>query len=345
MPLYNEIGEEYDIDIDEVKSYFDFEHCVVVPNESFISIVVISLPTLETRDVSINEIVLSYLNSLNDFESIESITKINDTNFQNMAIEYYKEIIDIEMDMRNILTYMITYDNRRINEDLFKSFGIKVSEKLTADKIKKNYENGLFYILFKDYKSFLDIEPLNSNDIAKLLQSNHINSFEDFKDSLRTKITEERHLNFLSSVEKSFSQLDNIRNSIMHIHSLSTGEMKSYEKIMFDNGMNKSLKSQINDFWEHEQTVLKEQTLLALAKKYVKTIFEKSDYQDGKLHIDEAYQNDAIEEEYIYEDIKNDVMAYIEDEVNIFGDELFEDIVDELIAFINSCWNEITTNE
>ncbi|MBD3725445.1 MAG: hypothetical protein IE891_11940, partial [Flavobacteriaceae bacterium] len=193
-----------------------------------------------------------------------------------MALEYYEKITIVEMEMRNVLNYILNYDDRRITSDLFKEFGIKIAEDLNAEKIKKNYENGLFYILFKDYKSFLDIEPLHNNDIAKLLQNPQINTFEEFKSKLRKKINEDRHLDFLASVENQFSQLDNIRNSIMHIHSLSQGEIRSFEKIMNDTDFDKSLLTLINDFWINEQNELKQKTILKIIDFEIKNIFENS---------------------------------------------------------------------
>lgn len=308
--LYNQIGEEYDLSEDEIKDYFEILSIILLPNDTFVTVLTFELPELPTRDIELKDIVLSFLKSVERIEGIISIVKTNDTIFQKMALEYYEKITIVEMEMRNVLNYILNYDDRRITSDLFKEFGIKIAEDLNAEKIKKNYENGLFYILFKDYKSFLDIEPLHSNDIAKLLQNPQINTFEEFKSKLRKKINEDRHLDFLASVENQFSQLDNIRNSIMHIHSLSQGEIRSFEKIMNDTDFDKSLLTLINDFWINEQNELKQKTILKIIDFEIKNIFENSTFEGEKLIITHDFGDDILSEYESLEDLQNDFIAY-----------------------------------
>ena len=339
--LYTEIGEEYDISLEQIEGYFDFEYCSVLPDSTFITVVNISLPVLPTRDVNMGEIILSYLNSLESLENIIFITKVNDTAFQRVSTKYYEEIIDLEMDMRNILTYIVTYDKRRINKELFESFGIQVSEDLEAEKIKKNYENGLFYILFKDYKSFLDIKPLGNADITKLLQDPQINNFDDFKEKLRTKISEERHLDFLASVEAKFKQLDNIRNSVMHIHSLSGGEKRNYARIMQDTPTDKSLKTIIKDFWDIEKEILNKDTFYALSEAYIQNLFNNATYQSDTLLIAEDFQNDIIEELYSdMDDLQTAIVGYLTDDINIINYAITDDDDGYFYGVIEGYWDE-----
>lgn len=308
--LYDQIGEEYDLTEDEIKDYFEILSIMLLPNDTFVTVLTFELPELPTRDIELKDVVLSFLDSVKKIDGVISIIKTADTIFQKMALEYYEKIAIVEMEMRNVLNYILNYDDRRITSDLFQEFGIKVAEDLNAEKIKKNYENGLFYILFKDYKSFLDIEPLNANDITKLLQDSQINSFEEFKSKLRKKINEDRHLGFLASVENQFSQLDNIRNSIMHIHSLSQGEIRSFEKIMNDTDFDKSLLTLINDFWTNEQNELKQKTALKIIESMIKSIFRNSTFEEGKLIITQDFGDYILSEYDNLEDLQNDFIAY-----------------------------------
>ena len=70
-------------------------------------------------------------------DGIISIIKLNDTILQKIALKYYEQIIDLEMEMRSVLTYIITYNGKTINDELFKNFGINKSEKIEFDSIKK----------------------------------------------------------------------------------------------------------------------------------------------------------------------------------------------------------------
>jgi len=339
--LHDEIGEINDLSLEDIEEYFTFLSTNLLPNETFISVITFEIPELVLREKNLEEIIISYLNSLNALDSIISITKVNDTYFQKKSTEYYQEIIDLEMDMRNVLTYIITYDKRRINKELFKDFGIKIAEDLESDKIKQNHENGFFYILFKDYKSFLDIEPLNQKDINNLLLNPTITSFEDFKTKLPTKILETRHLDFLASIKDSFKQLDNIRNSIMHIHSLSNSEMRNYEKHMNDTDMDKSLKTKINDFWNNENELLKEETFIKLAQVEIENIFKEiDDNKDSDYVSENDIVNAMLDDDYQdLEAFQNDILEYIDDEINVLNYTITNENYQQLNTLIESLWN------
>ncbi|KIM06819.1 MAG: hypothetical protein KU38_12060 [Sulfurovum sp. FS08-3] len=339
--LYNQIGEVYDIDEEKMKDYFEILSIILLPNDTFVTVLTFELPELPTRDIELKDIVITFLQSVERIEGVINIVKTNDTIFQKMSLEYYEKITIVEMEMRNVLNYILNYDDRRITSDLFKEFGIKVAEDLTAEKIKKNYENGLFYILFKDYKSFLDIEPLNANDITKLLQDSQINSFEEFKSKLRKKINEDRHLGFLASVEKQFSQLDNIRNSIMHIHSLSEGEISNFEKIMNDTEFDKSLLTLINDFWNNEQNELKQKTTLKIIESVIKDIFENSTFEEGKLIITKDFGDDILSEYESLEDLQNDIIAYGNDGLEIDYNLTSEDEI-QIKEIVKEYWERLS---
>lgn len=340
--LYDEIAEINDLTLDDIEEYFTFLSSSILPNNTFISIIIFDIPELVLREINLEEIIISYLNSLNSLDNIISITKINDTYFQKKSTEYYQQIIDLEMDMRNVLTYIVTYDNRRVNTELFKDFGIKIAEDLASDKIRQNYENGLFYILFKDYKSFLDIQPLNQNDINNLLQDPTITSFEDFKTKLPAQISETRHLDFLASIKDKFNQLDNIRNSIMHIHSLSKSEIRNYEKLMNNTDMDKGLKTIINDFWNTENEILKQATFIKLAEIEIKNIFNEIDENKDSDYLSENdIVNAMLDDNYQdLETFQNDVLEYIDDEINILNYTITEENYQELNSVIQTLWTE-----
>lgn len=322
--LYEQIGEEYDLSKQEIKDYFEILSIMVLPNDTFVTVLTFEFPELATRDIELKDIVITFLQSVERIDGVLSIIKTEDSIFQKMSLEYYEKITSLEMKMRNVLNYILIYDDRRITSDLFKEFGIKVAEDLSAEKIKKNYENGLFYILFKDYKSFLDIEPLNSNDLTKLLQNYQINTFQEFKEKLRRKINEDRHLSFLASVEKQFTQLDNIRNSIMHIHSLSEGEIKNFEKNMNDTQFDKSLFTLIDQFWTNEQNELKQKTCSRIIQSEIKNIFDCSNFENGKLIIQQDFGDEILSEYENLEDFQSDFIDYcinkLEIECSITGE-------------------------
>jgi hypothetical protein len=152
--LYNEIGEEYDLTEDVVETYFKIENVFKLPNDSFISIFTIDFPVLALRDLEPKDIVKSYLDTLNHLDGVIGLVKLQDDFLQEMANQYFKRLFVIEMELRNVLTYILTYDEKPIGKGTFKEFGVTLAETFDNNNVIENYENGLYYILFNHYASF-----------------------------------------------------------------------------------------------------------------------------------------------------------------------------------------------
>lgn len=127
-PLYDEIGEEYDISEEEIQDCFSIESQLLIPDDTFITIFKIYLPELELRDRDSEDVIKSYLSSLNNNDSVLSIVKTNDSILFDKAKKYYQEIIELEMELRNILTYILAYDQKNICPKLLKDFGINKND-------------------------------------------------------------------------------------------------------------------------------------------------------------------------------------------------------------------------
>ncbi len=118
--LYDEIGEEYDLSEDDVESYFEIENIYKLPNDSFISIFTIAFPELDLRDLEPKDIVKSYLDTLNHLDEVISLVKLQDDFLQEIANQFFNRLFAIEMELRNVLTYILTYDEKPIEKGVFK---------------------------------------------------------------------------------------------------------------------------------------------------------------------------------------------------------------------------------
>ena len=341
--LYDEIGEEYDLRLEEIEDYFTFLSSIILANDTFITVLEFNIPELDTRETSLKSIVFSFLQSIENIEGIISITKVNDTILQKTAFEYYKKIIELEMDMRNVLTYILAYSNKTINENLFKTFGINKSEKLEPVNIKKNYENGLFYIYFNHYSSFSEPEKVNAQKIAELLQEPNISSFEQLKIKLQDRgLKKDRHIDFIASIKTKLEPLEKMRNSIMHIRNISDNTIRNFDMAIEDNGTNKGIKTLITDFWDNENEILKQQTFMKLAEIEIKNIFKEIDENKGS---DYFSQNDTVnamlDDDYQdLETLQNDILEYIDDEINILNYIIMNNDYQQLNTLIETFWNE-----
>lgn len=343
-PLSDEIGEEYNLSDDEVKDFFTIQQQFVLPNKTFVTVFTVDFPELEVRDIDPREIFLSYLNSLQQEGRIISLLKINDELLKELAVKYYKEIIELEMDLRNVLTYILNYDNKQIGKELFKDFGIRPSESFNDDFIQQNHENGLFYILFNFYSSFTKPQKIKADKIAELLQDVSVQSFDSFKQKLASRaINEERHLSFLFSINQKLVPVEKMRNSIMHIRNLSNTVINNYNKAVNTYQSDKGINDLIEEFWHNENEELKENTWFEIAKSLIpKIVFPHSIAPDGEtlFKVDDDEVDFGLEEAYLgIDDLKNDLVSYLQDEIVINNldteTEEFEsrinDLIDELL--------------
>ncbi|MCX5980488.1 MAG: hypothetical protein NTY89_01515 [Nostocales cyanobacterium LacPavin_0920_SED1_MAG_38_18] len=322
--LFNQIGEKYDLEIDEIQNYFSFESLLMLPNETFNSIFNFELPELPLRDITEEKIVLNFLESLKKKEDIISIVKLNDTILQEKAIRYYKEIIDLEMDMRNILTYILNYDNKKVDENLLKEFDINKSETYPKEQAEKHYENPLFYIYFNHYANFSQPKQLTNEKISQLLQDPTILTFDDFKRYLNSRsLFSERHIDFLLSIKTKLEPLEKIRNAVMHSRNISQKLIDNYYKVVNDNQNEKGIKSIIQEFWEQENEILKAQTWLALAKSQTNKILENSSFDEDncKIIIDQCFINDIL---------SNDILSDEYDDIELLINDLIDSVINEI---------------
>ncbi len=342
--LYDEIGEEYDLSLEEIEDYFTFLSSIILPNGTFITVLEFNIPELATREASLKSIVFSFLQSVENIEGILSITKVNDTILQETAFQFYKNIIDLEMDMRNTLTYIITYSNKTINDELFKSFAVNHSSKGISDTtIREQYENKLFYIDFSQYASFTQPEKVNAQKIAELLQEPNISSFEQLKTKLNDRgLKENRHIDFIASIKTKLKPLENMRNSIMHIRNISDNTIRNFDMAIEDNGTNKGIKTLITDFWDNENEILKQQTFIKLAKIEIKNIFKEiDDNKDSSYLSQNDIVNAMLDDDYQdLETFQNDILEYIDDEINILNYIIPDDDYQQLNLIIETLWNK-----
>lgn len=320
--LYVQIGEENNLTDENINDLFEIVNLNILPNGTFNTIFVFDLPEIEFRDVEQSDIVFSFLSSLENFNSVLSVVKINDTILQERASKFYKDIIDIEMDFRNVLTYILNYDNKYITEELFKDFGINKSEKIDFDKIKDKYENGLFYIYFNHYSNFSEPQKIKAEKILDLLQNPSIVTFQSFKAQIATRaILEERHTSFLFSIKTKLKPLEDMRNAIMHIRNLSKDIIDNYEKVVLDGKVGdeiieKGIKTIIKTFWESENNILKEKTWFALAKSQISKVIIPGGIHKGLPFFrtnDDNFDYEFVEAYHGVEELKADLVPYLMD--------------------------------
>lgn len=125
----------------------------------------------------------------------------------------------------------------------------------------------------------------------------------------------------------------------MHSRNVSNTLINNYDKAVYDFESEKGIKSIIEEFWQEENEMLKEQTWLALAKSQVEKIFQKIQYDTNneQFIIDKDLENDQLYSEYDdNEALKQDLTSYLIDEIEIKNYSVSEENKIELETIISN---------
>jgi len=337
--LYDEIGEEYDIADYEIEDYFSIDYVFKLPDNSYTTVFTIDFPNLELRDQEPKDIVKSYLDTLNSLDEIISVVKLQDEILQEVALRYYEKLFAIEMELRNVLTYILTYDEKPISNGIFKEFGIRIAESYSEENVLREYENGLYYILFNHYASFTEPQKLKAEKVSELLQSNHIQTFDDFNREIEKRfISEQRHIDFLFSIKQKLKPLEKMRNAIMHIRNLSKTMIKNFDEAIQDGHQGKGIQTLIDEFWQEENNEIKEITWLSLAKKelpkYTVRVNGEGFLIDYVISEEVTLTDDQNEFESI-EEANEQILEEIKDKIEVTDFEPTDENIEELRNELN----------
>ena len=125
----------------------------------------------------------------------------------------------------------------------------------------------------------------------------------------------------------------------MHIRNLSETIIENYEKSAEDNGENLGIKSIMETFWDNEHELLKQKTFREKVKLVIETTFSNATMDGGNLIL--LLDNETLEEEYMeVENLQDDMIEYIEDEINISNYEILEKEYALIKLVVNRCWQK-----
>lgn len=210
---------------------------------------------------------------------ITHIIKFKDEIAFNTNLNLLPKIYEIEMDLRNVITFILleTFQNKNpynlledFNIDKFKR--VDNNQDYSAEDLSENLENELFLLSFTNYKKFME---LNNYDVDKgikvlkeiLRQKDNISfnalkflkgiknlSTEEYSQLKRRftpeGITFEKYKDFILGLEQYMHIIEIVRNSVAHNRHLTDDIISNFETAY--NG----LKSHIQDFWDNIEQYL-----------------------------------------------------------------------------------------
>lgn len=194
----------------------------------------------------------------NDGEIVETILRYEDDYILENLRNYQPEIFEIEMKLREVLTYLLAYNlpNNTMDDFLGKFEGAEFANKEMTDKGKRikryndYFENGLFHLAFTKYSVVHKDNQKKPKAEYVLQKIQEVNTFEELKQSfyqITFSDVNPKHLSFLDNIKAHLSPIEAMRNEVMHNRKPNMDSIQNYERAK------EGLLRLINEFWQDEK--------------------------------------------------------------------------------------------
>ncbi|MFA5050433.1 MAG: hypothetical protein WC501_05485 [Candidatus Micrarchaeia archaeon] len=164
--------------------------------------------------------------------------KFGDEYLFDLLKKYYEEIFDIEMQLREIFSYIfistyetdcfsfLEFQRQKINP-LYK--GVKDNE--IPKFLKNKYQNEFFYLTFSQYRRLKLPDIIKSETLINLLANNK--TFDELEKNIQKlgvlNPKKNEFLEFLNRISENLESVETIRNCVAHNREPTDDEMGNYE--------------------------------------------------------------------------------------------------------------------
>ena len=289
-------------------------------------------------DEYIKKIIEYFNESLLDNRDIETAFKFYDGDLLNQLEELYKEIFEVEMKLREVLTFIFatilnfqSYDLSILGKDCYDFLkhqeitpnGIPTKKENARNERFKSYlENEFFYLTFGQYISLKIPNFVEIDNLLEIIKFNENKEENMGLDEILNEINNipiikyrEMHNEFLKNIYKYLDNIANIRNCVAHNRTITDEKLNSYRETIH------KLKEELDSFFKP------------------KVIFATI-YVDEKIeHDTRSYrQNSTTLELRIFGEDEGEEIDF-GDEI-IYGDSLDEKVKDEFKELLLKYLNE-----
>jgi len=201
-----------------------------------------------------NEFINEFGQTLEDDTAIDLVIKYKDEIMQEEHQKYAREIFELEMKLREVLTFIFlgAYGEPYYSFLNYQKVNGKGLKKDTKEKtLTTNLENEFFYLSFSQYRELTLPNIILSEKILKIINEKNNNKYVP-NETLRDRLLKlgvftnrGRYEDFIAAIKDNLTSIENLRNCIAHNRSLPDyNEIKSYETAR------DKLEALIKDFWE-----------------------------------------------------------------------------------------------
>lgn len=244
---------DIDMDITDelLLEWFERESYFIMPNLQIISTYWLRFePFADAKiiDSMLNDSNKGFFKAIEEYQKVKiyKVIRLQDSLLLEKALHYHKEIAEVEMQLREVLNYILHYDDRGDLSKSISDFNVGVYESYSAESAKEHFENQLFYFSFKHYAAFDPPKPFTDKEKIDFLTT--VNDLDEFKNTLsKRKIKTESHVDFINSIKDKMDVTEKLRNAVMHNRAITKKTESQYNKIKQD------LQTEIASFWQNER--------------------------------------------------------------------------------------------
>jgi len=193
----------------------------------------------------------NYGQKLQSNSDIDLVIKYNDEVMAIKYQEYAKEIFDLEMELRDVISFIFLDTYKEDCYNLLKDVNVTtrpLSKNVEPDEnhYKSHFENEFFFLNFSGYRKLNELKDLKDPDLIGIILDS--NDYEDLeKRILERGIRKERYKDFLAEIKQDLKPIEDLRNCIAHNRSIERND--NYKMIVDYENARDRLKQSIYDFW------------------------------------------------------------------------------------------------
>lgn len=258
--LFNAIKEAYenlyykDLCIeksdDELKSFYDIKYNFKLKPQNSVTGFEVEVEEVFAENC---DLLKNFADKIKNDKDIFALIKFSDETRLKSYLNFYQEIAELEMQLREILSYIFYYEYSENFYNVLEEYEVTFPQEIYKDKeidtelLKNRLENTFFYLTFDKYITLHKPKEIkNIKDINTILESS--DSYENFKDKIcKRGIKNKKHLDFLAGIKQDLKPIESVRNAVAHNRKIPSTKLRDY-----DTTKNHLIK-RFQEFWEETE--------------------------------------------------------------------------------------------
>ena len=231
--LFNAMKEAYENlyiekSDDELKSFYVIKYNFRLKNSKYTAGFEIEAEEISGEDYDI--FLEIFVGKIKNDEHIFALIKFHDETRFETYLSFYREIAELEMQLREILSCIFYYEYSEDFYNLLEEYEVTfLKDTPKQEELQERLENQFFYLTFSNYlKLDRPKEITKAKDINTSLESS--DSYDEFREKICNRgIKNEKHLDFLAAIRQDLQTIESVRNAVAHNRSIPSTKLGHYE--------------------------------------------------------------------------------------------------------------------